>query len=95
LQSLVELAKYVVVAEEGCYADDLASRPDSPIVIPPTGMDQFGAMKQVVAEPLSLGVGRSAEQWVILRSRLCRKYRSRLRQIATVSIRFRWKCHND
>jgi hypothetical protein len=53
LQSLVELAKYVVVAEEGCYADDLASRPDSPIVIPPTGTDQFGAMNQVVAEPLS------------------------------------------
>jgi len=61
LQSLVELAKYVVVAEEGCYADDLASRPDSPIVIPATGTDQFGAMKQVVVEPLSLGVGRSAE----------------------------------
>jgi hypothetical protein len=44
LQSLVELARYVVVAEERCYADDLASRPDSPIVIPATGTDQFGAM---------------------------------------------------
>jgi hypothetical protein len=61
LQSLIELAKYAVVAEEGCYADDLARRPDSSVVIPPMGTDQFGAMKQVAAAPLSLGLGRSAE----------------------------------
>src|SRR5258705_1279099 len=56
LQSLLELAKYVVVAEQGCYAADLARRPDVFVVIPPMGTDQFGAMKQVATAALSLGV---------------------------------------
>ena len=62
LQSLVELGEYVMMAEQCCYADDLACRPHGPVGIPPVSADKLGTVKQIGATALSVGGGRPAEQ---------------------------------
>lgn len=51
-----------MMAEQCCYADDLACRPNGPVGIPPVSADKLGTVKQIGATALSVGVGRPAEQ---------------------------------
>ena len=74
MQSLVELGEYVMMAEQCCYADDLACGPHGPVGIPPVSADKLGTVKQIGATALSVGGGRPAEQRDLSPSCLRAKY---------------------